>query len=166
MNKYHNGKIYKIITDNSDKIYIGSCCMDLRKRLYDHKQNKKKCSSDIIINLGNYDIILIEKYPCEDNEELRMREQYWIDYYKNNGFNIVNIRNSYLSHEDKKNHYKNYFKIYYEKNKDKIKSNEKDKRNNIENKLYQREYHKDLNMWKSKKRLKLICEFIDILNMY
>jgi len=85
--KYKNGKIYKIISNFSDQIYIGSTTQPLNKRHYDHKKFYKrylegKCNrtmSSEIIKLGETDIILIESYPCENKNELHKRERYWIE---------------------------------------------------------------------------------------
>ena len=35
---YENGKVYQIVNDFSDDIYIGSTCSPLSKRLYGHKK--------------------------------------------------------------------------------------------------------------------------------
>ena len=39
INKYNNGKIYKIVSDSTDKIYVGSTTQPLSKRHYEHKKN-------------------------------------------------------------------------------------------------------------------------------
>ena len=36
-NRYTNGKIYQITNNLNDMIYIGSTCLPLRKRWYNHK---------------------------------------------------------------------------------------------------------------------------------
>ena len=38
-----------------------------------------QCSSKEIIELGNYDICLVETYPCKSKEELHMRERFYIE---------------------------------------------------------------------------------------
>jgi len=116
MKDYSLGKVYKIISNNTDLIYIGSCILELRKRLWGHKQ--KKISSRNVIECGEYDIVLIEKYSCNDNTELRMREQYWIDHYRQNGYNVVNKRNAYLSKEELKEYQREWNKNNYVKNKE------------------------------------------------
>ena len=78
MNKYSRGKIYKIVDNTNDNIYIGSTVEKyLTNRLSKHKYNKK-CRSILIIKNGDYDIKLIENYPCESKEELESREAYYI----------------------------------------------------------------------------------------
>jgi hypothetical protein len=114
MVNYNNSKIYKLICDNSDLIYIGSTTQKLYKRLNEHK--KKDCSSKKLFELGNVKIILIEEVKCENKEQLIKREQYYIDKYKNN---IINDNNAYTDQ-------KKYNKEYRIKNKDKIKEKRKE----------------------------------------
>ena len=87
---YQEAKIYKIIDMTSDDIYIGSTCEPtLARRLAGHVRNYKtylkgKCNfvtSFKIIQKGNYDIQLIEAFPCNSKDELHSREGYHI---KNN----------------------------------------------------------------------------------
>lgn len=92
MVNYKLGKIYKIISDNTDKIYIGSTCAPrLCQRLskhvscYNNYTNYKRgyyFTSYNIIEKGNYRIILVEEFPCNKVEELTQREQFYIDLYR------------------------------------------------------------------------------------
>ena len=89
--EYKNGKIYKIISDNTNNIYIGSTCQPLNKRIAMHRGDFKKftegkkgfITSFDIMKLGSYDIILIENFPCDKKEELHARERYYIEFHKN-----------------------------------------------------------------------------------
>jgi hypothetical protein len=110
MVNYNNGKIYKLICDNSDLIYIGSTTQPLYKRLNQHKK-RKECSSKKLFELGNVKIILIEDFKCKNKENLMKKEQYYIDKYKNN---IINTINAYTDQKE-------YYIKYYNNNKDKIK---------------------------------------------
>ena len=38
---YKNGKIYQILNNVNDAVYVGSTTQPLCKRLYNHKQNSK-----------------------------------------------------------------------------------------------------------------------------
>ena len=78
---YSKAKIYKIVDNTNDNIYIGSTCQPLRKRLSSHKSKSECRSREIIIN-SNYDIILIEDYPCLRKEQLHARERYYIENTK------------------------------------------------------------------------------------
>lgn len=88
INKYENGKIYMIVSSHTDKIYIGSTCNTMSERLITHlkdyrqyiKKKKAYCTSYDIIKLGDYDIKLLENYPCDTDDELKFREaEYIID---------------------------------------------------------------------------------------
>lgn len=75
MNKYENGKVYVIRSDQTEKIYIGSTCSSLSRRFYSHKcQSQNKTSSQKIMIFGDAYIELLELYPCKSKIELNKRE--------------------------------------------------------------------------------------------
>jgi hypothetical protein len=134
MVNYNNGKIYKLICDNSDLIYIGSSTQPLYKRLNQHKK-RNECSSKKLFELGNVKIILIEEVKCENKEQLLKCEQYYIDKYKNNIINTINAytdqKDYYINNKDK---ILNRQKDYDNKNKDKINKKKKEYYNNNKDK--------------------------------
>ena len=65
MVNYQNGKIYKIINENNEIVYIGSTTQYYLSVRYAKHEYKAP----------NHKIILIENYPCSNCEELRKREQ-------------------------------------------------------------------------------------------
>ena len=89
-NRYLKGKIYKIVDNTNNNIYIGSTCEPtLAHRLAKHIQKYKRFlankniygytrSLDILKN-NNYDIVLIENFPCSSKDELHKRERYFIE---------------------------------------------------------------------------------------
>ena len=84
---YKYGKIYKIISDLTDKIYIGSTCSTLVKRYSQHKINYTSINYHYVsvwdlFDIGETDIILIEDYPCERKDQLHARERYYIEQNK------------------------------------------------------------------------------------
>jgi hypothetical protein len=162
-NKYENGKIYEIISDNTDMVYIGSCIVTLKQRMIDHKY-KKKCSSKSIIDCGDYDIYLIEKYPCNNDLELRMREQMYIDIYKNDGKNVINRQRAYTSIEDKKENQKQYKRQWRKNNKQNLKEYMKEYCKN--NKEKQAEYDKERTLFRSTRVVNGCYEFVEMLNQY
>lgn len=134
---YNNSKIYKIISNMGDEIYIGSTTQPLHKRFSKHKsdfkcwQNKKTnytSSFQLFEKFGieNCKIILIEEFPCENKDQLRAKEQFYID-----SMICVNKYNSFLTPQKKKEQDKEYYELnkekilekvkeYREKNKEKI----------------------------------------------
>ena len=109
---YSRGKIYKIIDNTSNLIYVGSTCeptlaMRLAKHVADYKR-WKQCKSGFvasyeIIENGDYTIALLEDFPCENNDQLRAKEQEWKDKIKSN-----NKNNPYsgLTKRDYQEHYR------------------------------------------------------------
>ena len=87
---YKNGKIYKITSNSTDKIYIGSTCQLLCKRIAKHRGNYKEFLDGKYSNVSSYELIkfddaiitLIEDYPCERKEQLLSRERYYIELNK------------------------------------------------------------------------------------
>jgi len=116
MSDYKNGKIYKIVSKHSDLIYIGSTIQTLKNRLYKHTNDFHYCTSNELINLGDYKIILVERYSCDNDIELRIREQYYMDKFKSDGYRLVNKKKAYLSEEENKE----YKKQWIEKNREEI----------------------------------------------
>jgi len=91
MNKYQNGKIYKLTDNTNGNIYIGSTTQTLNRRLQKHRAsyncylnpNVKQgymASFDIIKN-DDYKIQLICDYPCDTNRQLEEKEQEYINMY-------------------------------------------------------------------------------------
>lgn len=80
MVKYGNSKIYKLVSDETEKIYIGSTTRQLCKRMSEHRSKfntKYGCASEEIMKYPDVRIILIENFPCQNREELLSREEYW-----------------------------------------------------------------------------------------
>jgi hypothetical protein len=85
---YSLGKIYKLVSNETDDIYIGSTCQRLLcMRFGDHKKNYRQWlegknhyrTSYEIVKQDSCQITLIENYPCKDKYELESRERYHIE---------------------------------------------------------------------------------------
>ena len=89
LNKYKNGKIYKITDNTNGNIYYGSTQKTLNRRLSDHKYDYKRrekegntrTSSTIICN-NDFTMELVEDYPCNSRKELEERESYYINNFE------------------------------------------------------------------------------------
>jgi hypothetical protein len=130
MPNYQNSKIYKlyaILPDGSIISYYGATTKDLRVRLAGHVQSFKKgecITSGQIIAAGNYNIMLMENYPCSSREELSAREQHYILYYECVN-KVVPLRTNKEWRFDNMEKVKEGKKRYYNKNIDKIKKRDK-----------------------------------------
>ena len=128
MPNYQNGKIYKLICDKTDKIYIGSTVQSLKQRLGLHK-SKKTCTSKQLLELGEVKIELIENYSCNTKKELETKERYYIEKYKNIVLNkLLPTRTCKEWHKDNKEYVKQKKKEYHEKNKEHFKQKKKEYR--------------------------------------
>jgi hypothetical protein len=132
---YQQGKIYKIECNVTGKVYIGSTCEPiLARRLAGHITSYKRylngkfnyISSFDVLQNRNYDIVLIESYPCNSKDELHARER-----YHTNDIDCVNkIKVQGMINElGEKEYKKQYDKYNYEKNKYKIIEKFKEKHN-------------------------------------
>jgi hypothetical protein len=79
MPDYQTSKIYRIVCNETGEQYIGSTTQTLAQRLAQHKCKTSNCKSKKIIERMNYEIVLIEEYPCENKEQLGRRERYFIE---------------------------------------------------------------------------------------
>jgi hypothetical protein len=124
---YSKGKIYKIVDLDSNECYIGSTCEPtLAKRLAKHvsgyksylKDKSNYVTSFKIIQNDDYDIVLIENYPCNSKDELHARES----YYSQNMDCVNKVKHQGLMNmigkvEYNKQHYEANKKQIIEKNK-------------------------------------------------
>ena len=89
MVNYQLGHIYRLESDQTDKIYIGSTCQELRARLSNHKSNARQyldrkygyryMSSAKIAQYNDVRIVLIEDFPFDCRKQLSIREDYHMD---------------------------------------------------------------------------------------
>lgn len=157
---YQNGKIYKIWSLLTDKIYIGSTCDDLPHRFKRHKYTSD-CNSKLLfdeVGCENCKIELIELFPCNSKLELIKREgeiqrenkEFIVntriecrtlkEYYQDNKI-IIDEKNKEWIKNNKEKH-DEYVKQYYLENKDK--TLERATKYYEENKEKVLEYHKQL----------------------
>jgi len=153
---YKNSKIYKIIDNTNGNIYIGSTCKKLCQRLAQHRADYKQylagkyhyVTSFKILENNNYDIILIENCPCDNKEQLKAKERYYIE--------SLDCVNKYITgrtmkeyQQDNKEKLSEYQKMYKQENIEKLKKYRED---NKENSQKYRKNNKD------KLRKKFDCE--------
>lgn len=131
MPNYQNGKVYKIVNNENNEIYVGSTAIKyLSNRMGQHRskyrlwkagKESKISSCDMFEKCGleNCRVILIENYPCNSKDALRAREDYWIK----NTPNCINTKGAIKDFERKK-------------------ENESIYRQGEKHKTYQREYKK------------------------
>ena len=137
MPDYSQGKIYKIVCDTTGEVYYGATTYKyLSSRLAKHK-NRTTCKSKQILDRGNYSIVLVEEYPCDNKEQLNRRERYYIE--NNDCINkIIPTRTQKEWYEANKDKVKKCRKEWYENNKDYMKEYQKQYRNTEKGKKIRR----------------------------
>ena len=184
MLKYSNSRVYKIIDNTNNNIYIGSTTQQLSKRLAEHTRNYKSYLNGIskyitsfeIIKNENYDIILLENVCCETKEQLRARERFHIESNTCVNKNIPGRSKKELgqiyrdNHKEERKEYdkqrdKTQIKImkhkYYEKNKEKFKEYQKEHKEHKQDymKVYNKQYREEnLERIKEQQHQTYICE--------
>lgn len=74
---YKNTKIYIIVTRRNKMCYIGHTVKELKERLKGHILDGK-CMSRVILEHGDFEIKLLEEYPCASRNMAVERERFWI----------------------------------------------------------------------------------------
>lgn len=175
-NKYQNAKIYKLYSDETDMVYIGSTTKTLKQRLGEHlrgysawlKGNKNYVSSFEILKYADYYIELIEDYPCETKKELERREGKIIKTFENAVNKIIAGRSKKEYCIDNKDKIAERNKRYRDNNKDKIAEYQRQHYEDNKDEIleYQRQYYKQ-HYYDNKdeileyKRKKVQCDICD-----
>lgn len=130
-NRYENGKIYKLVSNNTDKIYIGSTCKErLCQRLAKHKEHYKRwlitdtnfLTSFELFKLGDVEIILLESVNCKTKDELHAKEREYIEKFKDIVVNKIIPNRTQKEYREQN---KDKIKEWLEENKDKIRERKK-----------------------------------------
>lgn len=134
MVNYQNAKIYRLVCNRTGLQYIGSTTAKLCVRLSQHRTLRKADSSGtskMVLEHDDYDIVLIEDFPCDRKEQLLARERWYIENYQcvnkqiplqtqpewYNANRERLIKTQMLWNESNKDKCRQYQKKYYEKTK-------------------------------------------------
>ena len=117
---YSKSKIYKIINDIDDCVYIGSTTERLSSRMAKHRFDINRHNGRIYQHMRkygteNFHIVLIRNYPCTSKEELVKEERREFDLYDKNV--LLNIYRPYINSIEKQELIAKCKKIWYNKNK-------------------------------------------------
>lgn len=120
MVNYQLGKIYKLWSDESDMMYIGSTTQPLHKRLAGHKSDTGRGRSKTYIAMQNHPNIrieLIENFPCNSKDELTAREGHYIRLNKDQLLNkAVPGRTREEYEQDNREHITERSRLYQQTN--------------------------------------------------
>jgi len=107
---YSNGKIYKIASKDTNKIYIGSTTASLNSRMYRHRQDYCLYLNSLGAKIYSFELFdevgidkcyieLICDYPCDNSHELALEEG------RHQLLNLYNIVNKNIAGRTGKQYY-------------------------------------------------------------
>jgi len=124
MVNYNETIIYKLCCRNTEikDIYVGHTC-NFNRRKHEHKKccnnlNRRDYTIKVYKfirdngNWDNWDMVMIEQYPCQNKLEAEKRERHWIETLNSTLNQVIPSRTK-----------KEYKKKYHEENIEKIKEN-------------------------------------------
>jgi hypothetical protein len=171
MPDYSKTIIYKLCCKNLDvkDIYIGSTCNFTRRKNGHktdcHNQNYKKYNTKVYKfirengGFDNWEMIMVEEYPCDNKLQKVKRERYWCEELKSTLNTEVPGRDIKEWYQDNREKISKREKEYQKNNAEKIKEHKKEyQKNNAEKiKEYKKEYDKN-NSDKIKEQKKIYYE--------
>ena len=171
MNKYHNGKIYKVVDVGYNKCYIGSTCESLSQRLARHRwkytqylKGTSECTRSFKLfdeyGLDNCKIELIEDFSCNSKDELLKQEGHHIKTNDCINKQIAGRSNKQWNIDNKEHlqQYKNdWYKEHMEETKERAKKHREDNKEHYVQK--NKEYY-DLHKEEMKQKKKIIMKII------
>ncbi len=137
--------------NSTNKIYIGSTISDLIVRLSSHRHDFKiwkegignYISSCDVMENNDYDIHLIEDYPCENKKQLTQRERWYIENTECVNHNVpCRAKGEY--YQVNKEKFKENVKIYRKKHEEKFKAYSKQYRQDNKEKIEARQTTKTM----------------------
>lgn len=159
MTDYKNGKIYVIKSNETEKVYIGSTCSTLKKRMSSHKSSFKAGAkigeAKQILKYADAYIELIENFECESKRELLDREGEVIRNTPNCVNTQIQGRTMKQYRTDNAEKLKQQSADYREKNKDLLKTKYNDWYKSEKGKAY-------LEKRKAKINVKVVCPICNV----
>jgi len=166
---YKNGKIYKIWSLETDKIYIGSTCDSLTNRMSGHrtvykqwKEGKRDITSSAVlfdlVGVENCEIEWVKDFPCETKKQLNKEEG---RVMRQNKDLIVNRKLEGRSQKEYREDHKERIKEYRDEHKEQNKEYMKEYRDThkeelkIKEKAFRDTHKEEINLKKSQK---MTCE--------
>ena len=131
MTEIKTGTVYKISTEKSDKVYVGSTSQPINKRMTQHK-SRPCCACKELLELGECKIEALEVlYNCT-KRELEIKEQFYLDLLKEKA---VNKKRAYQTKEQRKQQKKESRQKWREENRDEYNERQRKSRLNKKSNL-------------------------------
>jgi hypothetical protein len=121
MPNYNNGKIYKIVNNIDNMLYIGSTTTKLCQRMNVHRCKTRYNNNINLYNhmrklgVDNFKIVLIEEYSCSNKDQLLRRERYILELHDKQ--KLLNSNKPHTTCIEKIYQKRECVKIWYNNNK-------------------------------------------------
>ena len=126
MPDFSKAKVYRLVNDVDDEVYVGATCCRLSDRLACHKidarrKPERRVYAHVAATGGwaNWHIVLVEAVPCANREELRAHERRHVEL-----IGTLNIclpgRTGSEWYDEKRDEINEKKRAYYAVNRDKI----------------------------------------------
>ena len=157
MTGFFNAKIYKLTSNLSNQIYIGSTTQDLKQRLQLHKSPRNlTVSKKMFENNAIISIHLLESMICTDKNDVKIKE---LSYIVSNT-SAINKNKPFISNYSTVTNLKDWQKEYRTYTLSKMKLYQSIYKNTNEYKIKQKQYISTYN------NKKMIMELFKILPFY
>ena len=107
MPNYQAGKIYRLVNDVNDIVYVGSTTASLRKRMAGHRYSSDVrlskssfYSSMRLVGSDRFEIILVKEFACNSKSELEQEEHRIMQKVMSRGVELYNENTDYFSKSD------------------------------------------------------------------
>lgn len=144
MPDYQQGKIYRLVSNKTEDVYYGATTRTLTHRKNHHKSHLNCSSKKLFENDAVVTIILVEAFPCNNKNELKARELFYITNNPciNNNKPFISELNYGIEYQKEyREAHKETISKYYEANKEAI----------LEHQHKYRESNKEARLEQSKK---------------
>jgi hypothetical protein len=164
-------KIYKIVCKDVSipDLYVGHTTNLIKRRgshkdacCKEHNKQYNQYKYQFIRENGgwdNFEIVLIEDFPCDNVEEATRRERYWVENLNASLNKQIPSRTQVEYTETRKEHFKEYKHQYYLENKERL--TEKNKNYHQENKEEIKQKQHELYEKNKEERLEKAKEYRD-----
>jgi group I intron endonuclease len=98
MTDYMKAKVYKLVNNVNDIVYVGSTTMNLEKRMGQHRLNAAGSRTSLLyvsmrtLGVEKFSIVLIADFPCTNNKDLENEEYKRMKEFIDDGVLLYNMR--------------------------------------------------------------------------
>lgn len=109
---FADAEVYMIKCRITGEAYVGSTKYGI-ERIHSHKSNSGDTNAKVILDRNDYEVSVLEKYPCDDKYALTEREHHHICILRGAGVVVVNKFHPPIHPNKRADYYKEYHRQYH-----------------------------------------------------